>query len=43
MAMPECPNPLLGKVLLTKMGAQIQFPPKGVEVLDKNGPINIRT
>lgn len=35
------PITMLGKELLTKMGAQIHFNPDGVEVLDKNGPIHV--
>ena len=42
MVIPECPYPLLGRDLLTKMGAQISFHPKGTKVLDKEGhPIQV--
>ncbi|KAK1346720.1 hypothetical protein QTO34_000580 [Cnephaeus nilssonii] len=32
LVIPECPAPLLGRDLLTKMGAQITFTPEGPEV-----------
>ncbi|XP_042829873.1 uncharacterized protein LOC122235261 [Panthera tigris] len=39
---PECPYPLLGRDLLTKMGAQICFRPGGTKILDKEGqPIQV--
>ena len=39
---PECPYPLLGRDLLTKMGAQICFRPGGAKILDKEGkPIQV--
>ncbi|CAK7320976.1 Gag-Pol polyprotein [Vulpes lagopus] len=37
MVIPECPYPLLGRDLLTKMGAQIRFHPKGAKILNKEG------
>ena len=37
MVIPECPYPLLGRDLLTKMGAQIRFHPEGARVLNKEG------
>lgn len=36
-------NPLLGRDLLIKMGAQIHVGPERVEVLFKNGPIHVLT
>ncbi|CAD7692891.1 unnamed protein product [Nyctereutes procyonoides] len=42
MVIPECPYPLLGWDLLTKMGAQIYFHLKGAKVLNKKGhPIQV--
>ena len=42
MVIPECPYPLLGWDLLTKMGAQICFHPEGAKVLNKKGhPIQV--
>ena len=42
MVIPECPYPLLGRDLLTKMGAQICFHLEGVKVLNKKGhPIQV--
>ena len=42
MVIPECPYPLLGRDLLTKMGAQICFHPEGAKVLNKKGhPIQV--
>ena len=35
MVIPECPYPLLGRDLLTKMGAQIRFHPEGTKILNK--------
>ena len=37
MVIPECPYPLLGRDLLTKMGAQICFHPEGAKILNKEG------
>ena len=37
MVIPECPYQLLGRDLLTKMGAQICFHPEGAKVLNKEG------
>ncbi|XP_072599603.1 uncharacterized protein, partial [Vulpes vulpes] len=37
MVIPECPYPLLGRDLLTKMGAQICFHLEGAKVLNKKG------
>nr|XP_055188465.1 uncharacterized protein LOC129513991 [Nyctereutes procyonoides]XP_055188466.1 uncharacterized protein LOC129513991 [Nyctereutes procyonoides] len=39
MVIPECPYPLLGWDLLTKMGAQICFHPEGAKIL--NNPIQV--
>ena len=42
MVIPECPYLLLGRDLLTKMGAQICFHPEGAKVLNKKGhPIQV--
>uniref|UniRef100_A0A8C0YXG8 Reverse transcriptase domain-containing protein n=1 Tax=Canis lupus familiaris TaxID=9615 RepID=A0A8C0YXG8_CANLF len=42
MVIPECPYPLLGQDLLTKIGAQICFHLEGVKVLNKKGhPIQV--
>lgn len=42
MVIPECPYPLLGQDLLTKMGARICFHPRGAKILDKEGqPIQV--
>ena len=42
MVIPECPYPLLGRDLLTKMGAQICFHSGGAKILDKEGqPIQV--
>ena len=42
MVIPECPYLLLGRDLLTKMGAQIRFHPEGAKVLNKEGhPIQV--
>lgn len=43
MVLPGCPNPLLGRDLCIKMGAQIHVGPERVEVLVKNGPIHVLT
>ena len=37
MVIPECSYQLLGQDLLTKMGAQICFHPKGAKILNKEG------
>ena len=42
MVIPECPYMLLGRDLLTKMGAQIRFHPEGAKILNKEGhPIQV--
>nr|YP_009109693.1 protease [Baboon endogenous virus strain M7] len=42
LVVPECPYPLLGRDLLTKLGAQIHFSEAGAQVLDRDGqPIQI--
>ncbi|XP_023060423.1 peptidyl-tRNA hydrolase 2, mitochondrial isoform X1 [Piliocolobus tephrosceles] len=44
LVIPESPCPLLGRDLLTKMGAQIHFEPEGPKVTDsQNRPISILT
>lgn len=44
MVIPECPFPLLGQNLLTKMGAQIHFLPGETKILDQSGrPIQVLT
>lgn len=43
MVIPGCPFLLLGRDLLTKIGAKIHFSPKGVQVLNKNSPIHVLT
>ena len=44
MVIPECPFPLLGRDLLTKMEAQIHFLPGETEILDQAGrPIQVLT
>ena len=44
MVIPECPFPLLGRDLLTKMGAQIHFLPGETKILDQLGrPIQVMT
>ena len=44
LVVPECPYPLLGRDLLTKLGAQIHFSEEGAQVLDRDGqPIQILT
>ena len=44
LVVPECPYPLLGRDLLTKLGAQIHFSEAGAQVLDREGqPIQILT
>ena len=37
MVIPECPFPLWGRDLLTKMGAQIHFLPGETKILDQSG------
>ena len=37
MVIPECPFPLLGRYLLTKMGAQINFLPGEIKIFDQSG------
>ena len=37
MVIPECPYPLLGRDLLTKIGAQITFRQGGPQVTDGKG------
>lgn len=44
LVIPECPAPLLGRDLLTKVKAQIHFEPDGIRVLDGQGqPLHILT
>ena len=44
MVIPDCPYPLLGRDLLTKIGAQIHFLPEGVNVMDPAGrPVQVLT
>ena len=44
MVIPDCPYPLLGRDLLTKIGAQIHFSPEGVNVMDPAGrPVQVLT
>ncbi|XP_063461834.1 BTB/POZ domain-containing protein KCTD7 isoform X1 [Pan paniscus] len=44
LVIPECPYPLLGRDLLTKLGAQIHFSKRGAQVLGEDGrPIQILT
>ena len=44
MVIPECPFPLLGRDLLTKMGAQIHFLLGETKILDQSGrPIQVLT
>lgn len=44
LVVPECPYPLLGRDLLTKLEAQIHFSKTGAQVLDRDGqPIQILT
>ncbi|KAF0880497.1 POK7 protein, partial [Crocuta crocuta] len=44
MVIPDCPYPLLGCDLLTKLGAQIHFSAEGTRVLDQAGqPIHVLT
>ena len=37
IVIPECPYPLLGRDLLTKIGAQIHFLPEGTQVKGRQG------
>ena len=37
LMVPECPYPLLGRDLLSKVGAQIHFSENGVSVTDNTG------
>lgn len=37
MVIPECPYPLLGQDLLTKVGSQISFHLEGTKILNKEG------
>lgn len=37
LIMPKCPYPLLGKDLLTKIGAQITFDPEGISIMSRDG------
>lgn len=44
LVMPDCPYPLLGRDILTKIGAHIYFNPEGPQVTDKRGdPIHVLT
>ena len=44
MVIPECPFPLLGRDLLTKMGAQIHFLLGETKIFDQEGrPIQVLT
>lgn len=44
IVIPDCPYPLLGRDLLTKMGAQIHFLPEGPQVRGLQGePIQVLT
>nr|AEF12604.1 pol protein [Porcine endogenous retrovirus A] len=43
LVIPECPVPLLGRDLLTKMGAQISFEQGRPEVSVNNKPITVLT
>ena len=44
LVIPDSPCPLLGRDLLTKMGAQIHFQPEGPKVTDSQGqPISVLT
>lgn len=43
LVIPECPAPLLGRDLLTKMGAQISFEQGKPEVSANNKPITVLT
>ncbi|XP_008565010.1 PREDICTED: LOW QUALITY PROTEIN: uncharacterized protein LOC103585736 [Galeopterus variegatus] len=44
IVIPECPYPLLGRDLLTKMGAQIHFDPEGPQLLNRQGkPLQVLT
>ncbi|XP_037382666.1 uncharacterized protein LOC119258442, partial [Talpa occidentalis] len=44
VVIPECPYPLIGRDLLTKVGAQISFGQEGVEIKDfKGSPLHVLT
>jgi hypothetical protein len=44
MVIPDCPYPLLGRDLLTKIGAHIHFDPEGTQVTDREGqPVHVLT
>jgi hypothetical protein len=44
MVIPECPYPLLGRDLLTKIGAHIHFDPERTQVTDQEGrPVHVLT
>jgi hypothetical protein len=44
LVIPECPAPLLGRVLLTKVRAHIHFEPDGIKVMDGRGqPLQVLT
>ncbi|XP_044908500.1 LOW QUALITY PROTEIN: uncharacterized protein LOC123383933 [Felis catus] len=44
LVVPECPYPLLGRDLLTKLGVQIHFSKAGAQVLNRDGqPIQVLT
>lgn len=43
LVIPECPAPLLGRDLLTKMGAQITFTPRGPTLTQHGEPITLLT
>lgn len=39
LVIPECPMPLLGRDLLTKLKAQVQFTAKGPKITWKEAPV----
>ena len=43
LVIPECPAPLLGRDLLTKLGAQITFNPEGPTVTKDGKPVTVLT
>ena len=47
LVVPESPTPLLGRDLLTKVGACIHFEPEGIKIIDKEGqplqPVHVLT
>jgi hypothetical protein len=44
LVVPECPNSLLGRDLLTKRRVQLHFSPEGAKLLDSDGkPIHVLT